>query len=576
MFLKMLQIENLNGIIRKIPFHKGLNLIVDETIGSDPEATGNNVGKTTVLRLIDFCMGGKPQQIYTDPENNKKEYTVVKEFLQKTEVLVTLILTEDLDDQFAKQVVIERNFATRKGIVRKIDGKSLTEAEFLISLTNLIFREHGEKKPSLAQLLAHNIRYKDISLSNTLKNVNQWTKDEEYEALYLFMLGCDFSQGDERQKILTAIRVENIFKSRLETSRTRSAYEASLGVLMGQIDALNARRSTFQVNPDFQDDLTELDRVTYLISVETAEIGRATLRKNLIDEAVQDLSTSRVEIDIEQLTNLYREVTTRLGGVQKSFDELVDFHNRMIDEKTRYIAKEIPQLEIDIAMRRRKLTDLLQLEKQYSDKIAKNGTLAQLELLIGELSEKERQRGEYETVILQIRGVEIEITRQTALLTKIDTDLFSDDTRAAVQVQVDKFNKVFSRVSNELYNESYFLSFDVTKKNGQNIYKFNTFNLNLSSGKKQGEISCFDIAYTLFADEENIPCVHFLLNDKKELMHDNQLTQIARLVERENDHVQFVASILRDKLPAELNNEEFFIVKLSQQDMLFRIKDGAN
>ncbi|MGK5024844.1 DUF2326 domain-containing protein [Janthinobacterium sp. RB2R34] len=576
MFLKMLQIENLNGIIRKIHFHKGLNLIVDETLGSDPESTGNNVGKTTVLRLIDFCMGGKPQQIYTDPENSKKEYTVVKEFLQKTEVLVTLILTEDLDDQFAKQVVIERNFAARKGIVRRIDGKSLTEAEFLISLTNLIFREHGEKKPSLAQLLAHNIRYKDISLSNTLKNVNQWTKDEEYEALYLFMLGCDFSQGDERQKILTAIRVENIFKSRLETSRTRSAYEASLGVLVGQIDALNARRSTFQVNPDFQDDLGELDRVTYLISVETAEIGRATLRKNLIDEAVQDLSTSRVEIDIEQLTNLYREVTTRLGGVQKSFDELVDFHNRMIDEKTRYIAKEIPQLEIDIAIRRRKLTDLLQLEKKFSDKIAKNGTLAQLELLIGELSEKERQRGEYETVILQIRGVELEITRQTALLTKIDTELFSDDTRAAVQVQVDKFNKVFSRVSNELYNESYFLSFDVAKKNGQNIYKFNTFNLNLSSGKKQGEISCFDIAYTLFADEENIPCVHFLLNDKKELMHDNQLTQIARLVERENDHVQFVASILRDKLPAELNNEEFFIVKLSQQDMLFRIKDGEN
>lgn len=30
-----------------------------------------------------------------------------------------------------------------------------------------------------------------------------------------------------------------------------------------------------------------------------------------------------------------------------------------------------------------------------------------------------------------------------------------------------------------------------------------------------GEISCFDIAYTMFADDMNIPCVHFLLNDKK-------------------------------------------------------------
>jgi hypothetical protein len=108
-----------------------------------------------------------------------------------------------------------------------------------------------------------------------------------------------------------------------------------------------------------------------------------------------------------------------------------------------------------------------------------------------------------------------------------------------------------------------------TKKN-QRIYKFSAFNTNLSSGKKQGEISCFDIAYTLFADEENIPCLHFLLNDKKELMHDNQLVKIAEFVNKNN--IQFVASILKDKLPAILNNEEYFIVRLSQEDKLFRIE----
>ena len=75
------------------------------------------------------------------------------------------------------------------------------------------------------------------------------------------------------------------------------------------------------------------------------------------------------------------------------------------------------------------------------------------------------------------------------------------------------------------------------------LYKFSSFNTNLSSGKKQGEISCFDIAYILFADEENIPCLHFILNDKKELMHDNQLVKIAEIVKTEN--IQFVASILR-------------------------------
>ncbi|MDT2672715.1 DUF2326 domain-containing protein, partial [Enterococcus dongliensis] len=46
-------------------------------------------------------------------------------------------------------------------------------------------------------------------------------------------------------------------------------------------------------------------------------------------------------------------------------------------------------------------------------------------------------------------------------------------------------------------------------------------------GKKQGEIICFDLAYILFAREESIPKLDFILNDKKELMHGNQLLKIA-------------------------------------------------
>ena len=55
MFLRYLRIENIHGLIRHIDFHQGLNLIVDE-VSTDNEETGNNVGKTTVLRLIDFCL----------------------------------------------------------------------------------------------------------------------------------------------------------------------------------------------------------------------------------------------------------------------------------------------------------------------------------------------------------------------------------------------------------------------------------------------------------------------------------------------------------------------------------------
>ena len=36
--------------------------------------------------------------------------------------------------------------------------------------------------------------------------------------------------------------------------------------------------------------------------------------------------------------------------------------------------------------------------------------------------------------------------------------------------------------------------------------------------------------------------------------------------------IQFVASILKDKLPQELNKDAYIVVKLSQNDKLFRIE----
>lgn len=151
--------------------------------------------------------------------------------------------------------------------------------------------------------------------------------------------------------------------------------------------------------------------------------------------------------------------------------------------------------------------------------------------------------------------------------------LFSESFEAEVQARVNKFNEFFAHISKELYGEEYALKFDRSiTKTGQKVYKFSAFNTNFSSGKKQGEITCFDIAYTLYADDQGIPCYHFLLNDKKELMHDNQLIKIADLANRERHHVQFVASILRDKLPKELNQEGYFVLRLSQSDKLFRIE----
>ncbi len=577
MFLKSLRISNLYDEIRFIRFHAGLNLIVDETPVSANKETGNNVGKTTVLMLIDFCLGASPKSIYTDPESKKNEYQLVKNFLVDTEVLVTLTLGERVDSSPDGDLVIERNFLPRRNLVRRINGKQLSEPEFEEALTNQLFPGHYGKKPTFPQIISHNIRYKDLSVTQTLKTLSGFTRDDEYETLYLFLLGCDFDDGDEKQNLLQKLRIETSFKSRLEATQTRSAYESLLSLLMDKIKELDTKRATFKLNTTLDADLNSLQETKYSISVVGSELARAKLRRSLVSEAAAEIGTSKADVDMQELRALYDDVDGRLSGLTKTFDELVQFHNRMINERARYISKELPELETKIRDKESELAALIAIEAKVAAKIIESGSMEDLEKLVTELNDHHRRRGEYETIIGQITQVDANIELIKARLAEIDGLLFSSDYEAKIQGQLGKLNRHFAAISEELYGEQYALKADrATTRNGQQVYKFTSFNTNLSSGKKQGEITCFDIAYTLFADDEGIPCYHFLLNDKKELMHDNQLTKIGSLVERQKQHVQFVASILRDKLPPELNNDRFIVVKLSQHDKLFRIEQSED
>ena len=112
-------ISTKQNIIREMFFHSGMNLIVDDTPTDNKKLTGNNVGKTTVLKLIYFCLGGDGSEIYTDEENRKVVYKTVKDFLIDNEVLITLILVDDIDDERSGQIVIERNFLSGKSAIRK-------------------------------------------------------------------------------------------------------------------------------------------------------------------------------------------------------------------------------------------------------------------------------------------------------------------------------------------------------------------------------------------------------------------------------------------------------------------------
>jgi hypothetical protein len=147
----------------------------------------------------------------------------------------------------------------------------------------------------------------------------------------------------------------------------------------------------------------------------------------------------------------------------------------------------------------------------------------------------------------------------------INSEINSKD--SIIQKRITLFNKFFTKISSQLYGEEYLLSTQKSEKG----YELIVTNIegNPSTGKKKGQIAAFDFAYVLFAEEIELKFIHFIMHDQLENVHDNQLSTI--LVDLANSiNCQFTLPIVRDKIPSDIDIENFIILRLSENNKLFK------
>lgn len=563
MFLKTLIIRNDNTIIREIIFKKGINLIVDETSSADKKSSGNSVGKTTVLRLIDFCLDGKGDNIYIDPEF-KTRNTVIETFLKDNNIIITLTLIEDIDDESSSTIEISKNFLLYSNKIQTINGEKYSYDDFSKELKKLIFKTDS-KHPSFKQLKSKNIRDEKHKLINTIRvlapNV---VTDVVYENLHLFWLGIDTDQS--KDKLVRDKNLEERFQKRLRKDNNLPQINQSLIIVKKKIEELTAQKDSFNLNEDYEADLSELNKTHQKMSKLSSGISRIALRKELIIESKDNLEKEFANINVSQIESLYKHAKVLIPDLQKSFKETVTFYNKMIENKLAFITEELPELEEELIKSKNRLADLLKNEKYLTGKLQKSGAIDDLNIIIEELNKFHEKKGNLDE---QYRVWKSSISKLDTIdkkLSIINKGLELKDN--LIQERIKEFNQYFSEISNRLDGEFSLLS----AENQDGIYKFKIGNIegNPGTGSKKSQMASFDLAYIMFADKFDIPCLHFILQDQIENVHSNQITNLlTEIVDEVN--CQYILPVLRDKLPTDIDIESMEILFLSQNDKLFKV-----
>lgn len=564
MFLKSLTIHNDDVLIREITFHKGINLIVDETKSEDKTQSGNSVGKTTVLRLIDFCLDGNGSNIYIDPEFKTTNQKIAS-FLKDNNILVKLILVANLDDSKSKTIEIERNFLNYSNKVQKVNGESLSNDEFSTVLKELIF-ESSEKNPTLKQLKSKNIRDEKNKLTQTIRVLPQnVTTDAIYESLHLFWFGIDIDTS--KDKLVRDKNIEEKLQIRLRKDSNLSQINQSLIIIDKQIQALHKKKELFNLNEKYEEDLQHLNDVKSNINKTSTNISRLELRRELILESKADFEKDVTNINIDQIKRMYEKAKSFIPNIQKTFEETVKFHNEMINQKVAYIIEELPALENEINQNKRQLNSLILQEKSISESLNKSGAIEDLQIIINDLNSYYERKGNFEEQKRLWENSNENLKKITDKLDKINKNILSKD--ESIQQRIVEFNTYFSDISSRLDGVHSLLSAD----NENGIYKFRIDNIegNPGTGSKKSQMASFDLAYIKFADALNIPCLHFILQDQIENVHSNQITNLlTEIVDEVN--CQYVLPVLRDKLPSNIDIKPFEVLSLKQSDKLFRVE----
>jgi uncharacterized protein YydD (DUF2326 family) len=562
MFLESLTIKNDEEVIREISFHKGINLIVDETTSDDRTETGNNVGKTTVLRLIDFCLYGSGQNIYTDSEFKTTNQNV-ESFLKENNIIITLTLSDQIGDENSPRIVIERNFLKHGEKIQRIDGQKMSNTEFSSTLKHRIFKTKSDR-PTFKQLKSKNIRDEKNKLVQTIKVLNSFTTDVAYESLHLFWFGVDVDLS--KDKLVRDKNLEEKLQARLRKDSNLSQIKQSLIIVDKEILSLNRKRINFNLNEEYEADLNRLNGVKLALNSTSNTLSHLEMRVELIEESRRDLENSSSSIDAQKIEALYKSAKALIPNIQRTFEDTLKFHNDMISQKMRFITEDLPQLKAQISKERMDLEKFLTEEKVISEKLDESKTIEDLEVIILDLNKYHERKGALEEQKRLWDKTNLKLSDIDEKLNLINAEIDSKD--AFIQKRIAEFNSYFSDISNRLNGEHSLLS----AENVDGVYKFAIGNIegNLGTGGKKSQMAAFDLSYIKFADEKDIPCLHFILQDQIENVHSNQITNLlTEIVDEVN--CQYVLPVLRDKLPDEIDIKKLEVLSLSQEKKLFKI-----
>ena len=554
MFIKNLTVSKgtTKEVIRDISFNNritgeltGLKLIVD----NDQNGMSNNVGKSTVITSIDFCLGAKPSVLFHGMGKSHSDSTI-EEFLYNNNIIFQLVIENTNKDTY----IIEREFVKsttksgkeKKGTIWTLNGEKIKDNNKELKL---IFFGDEENKPSFRQLIGKFLRDDSFSLGDPIRFYHNITKKEDARAildrlfyhnaastitqekdLRLDLKNCEAALVILQKQHTSIIQLEEFIQKQQETIEDFNK----------ELDQSKPSKFTEEYLDNRQKFLTLLEEISYLSSEVTS-----------INQSIERYQNDQSNIDLQAVQLLFNEMKFYNSSLDKTFIETIKFHESMLVSRVEYLKTIVEEKKQELQIKQTLEQQFsISLDERYIENNKKSRDYLLKKLKMEEDCEKKQSDLERWSA-LKLKKIEIK-----EQLTQISDD---DNNNS-----IDTFNMFFEQFTHIIYNEKMFLS--IPTEYTPYVLKDVT---NTGTGKEKGIITSFDLAYIAYINEINKKAPLFTAIDIFEPTDEPTIQKIFDIANSLNG--QLIVPVLRSKIDFIEDIEQYFIVELNSDDKFFKV-----
>ncbi len=475
--MKLVRLSANKESFRTVHFHTGLNIVLAERTQLSRETDSRNgVGKTTLMQIIDFCLGA------TGPVAGAGQGLA-----KLSGGDWTFSLTVDLNGQqmMITRAVDDGGTFTLAGHYEalgldpaeptledphpevKVGSRAYTDAlgSLCFGLEPAKLRE--QYAPTFRQLFGHFFRYRNDAFISPFEAFGK-PPAEQPQVNNTFLLGLDWHIATEwqrlkdRGKTLTALGKQGIEDATAELGELESRRVR----LQSRMRALEDQVSTFRVIPEYRALEIRLNEGSRRMRDITNEVTILAGQVELYQSEVQASSGDGRDIDVE---GLFEEAGLALPSqVVRTLEEVRKFHVNVNRNRRSYLEGEITRID---RTRHKLEAELRALEDQRvadMSRLSQGGALDEHSKLQQDLGSAAGELQSLNQRIAQLRALRAgkAALRKEELAIQDRAQLDLDERRPILAPAIQQFSTTFER----LYGEPADLIVDV----GPNNYRFQT------------------------------------------------------------------------------------------------------